>query len=135
MQQYTDKDCEPIPLDLPQGTRPIIPTFHDECCFHANDQATHSWIREGQTLLRQKGRGRLIHVSDFIVEGTGRLTLSEAEIEAQLALPERQRLKTWDARKIIYPGKNQDAYWDMPQLIDQVSSKFRAYHCYSRCFI
>lgn len=120
MQQYTDKDCEPIPLNLPPGTRQIAPAFHDESCFHANDQSMNNWVREGEILLCQKGRGRLIHVSDIIVEGPGRLVLSEEEIKLQMALPEHERLAKWDARKIIYPGKNQDAYWDMPQLIDQV---------------
>ena len=31
------------------------------------------------------------------------------------------RLPSFDARRIIYPGANGDAWWDMPQLIAQVS--------------
>ncbi|KAF8607403.1 hypothetical protein BDV93DRAFT_591655 [Ceratobasidium sp. AG-I] len=127
-QIYSDKECEPLPLKLPTGTSQIIPVFHDECCFHANDQSTSSWIMEGETLLRQKGRGRLVHVSDFIVETSGRLSLTEEQIAQQKALPESERLGAWDARKIIYPGKNQDAYWDMPQLIEQVKNAIRIFN-------
>ncbi|KAJ1300454.1 hypothetical protein OPQ81_005269 [Rhizoctonia solani] len=127
MQQYSDKDCEPLPFKLPARKCRIIAAFHDECCFHANDQTTSYWVREGQSVLRQKSRGRLIHVSDIIVEETGRLVLSEEEIKAQQALPENQCLQTYDARKIIYPGKNQAAYWDMPQLVAQVKDAIKIF--------
>jgi hypothetical protein len=95
-----------------------------------NDQTPHCWIRNGESLLRQKGWGRLIHISDIIVEETGRLVLSPEEIEAQLTLPEHQSLKTWDARKIIYPGKNKEAYWDMPQLVQQVTKFLKSINNY-----
>ncbi|KDN36668.1 hypothetical protein RSAG8_10666, partial [Rhizoctonia solani AG-8 WAC10335] len=127
IQQYSDKTCEPLPLVLPPGKKQIVLAFHDESCCHANDQTPHCWIRDGETLLRQKGRGRLIHVSDIIVEETGRLVLSPEEIEAQLALPEHQRLKTYDARKIIYPGKSLDPYWDMPQLVEQIKDAIKIF--------
>ena len=31
------------------------------------------------------------------------------------------RLPSFDARRVIYPGANKDPWWDMPQLIAQVS--------------
>ncbi|KAF8749888.1 hypothetical protein RHS01_09745 [Rhizoctonia solani] len=66
-------------------------------------------------------------VSDIIVEKTGRLVLSDEEIKAQRELPENARLKTFDARKIIYPGKNHAAYWDMPQLIAQIKDAIKIF--------
>src|SRR5579872_6029717 len=60
---------------------------HDEVCFHVNDLAKREWIADGKQPLRQKGRGRIIHVSDFIIERTGRLCLNESEREAQMKLP------------------------------------------------
>jgi hypothetical protein len=36
-----------------------------------------------------------------------------------MALPEAERLRVFDARKIIYPGKNHDAWWDLKQLREQ----------------
>jgi len=59
--------------------------------------------------LQKKGRGRLIHISDFINEETGRLVSRNS----QGAVVE-------DARKIIFPGSNGDAWWDTAQLIVQV---------------
>lgn len=34
------KRVEPV---LPPGVKEIIPQFHDECCFHANDQSNTAW--------------------------------------------------------------------------------------------
>jgi hypothetical protein len=165
---------------LPEGGKIHYPIFHDETCCHANDQVQSAWVRNDEQPLRDKSRGRIVHVSDFIVEHSGRLVLNEAERQAQDLLPERPnppssaastptrselvdttqtgknkkkkkgdapqpatvrsfmelenewvpppppapftsyRLKTYDARKIIHPGSNGDAWWDMPQLIAQV---------------
>jgi hypothetical protein len=57
----------------------------------------------------KKGRGRLIHVSDFINEEDGRLVLLDKD---------GQIIR--DARKIIYPGANGDPWWDTKQLMDQI---------------
>lgn len=122
IRKYDDKTSEPLELTLaPADEKELVPVFHDECCFHANNQKDWVWLRDDEQLLRQKSRGRLIHVSDFIVEDAGRLVLNEAQIRQQEALPEAERISSYDARKIIYPGKNADPYWDMPQLMEQVS--------------
>lgn len=171
---------EIAPLLL-NGQKIHYPIFHDETCVHANDQANFVWMREGEQPLRDKSRGRIVHVSDFIVEHCGRLLLTAVEIEAQMKLPLRPlppsenpplppgnqptttkgrakkakntkkagidgrnytdhqnewipppppapfksyRLSSFDARRIIYPGANYDPWWDMPQLIAQVSHIF-----------
>jgi hypothetical protein len=64
---------------------------------------------EGQTILQKKGRGRLIHVSDFINPETGRLIHRDKNGET-----------LDEARKIIFPGSNGDAWWDAEQLLVQV---------------
>jgi hypothetical protein len=121
MQQYDDETDEPLPLNLSEGEKRHVPIAHDECCFHANDRVDTVWLREGEQQLRQKGRGRLIHVSDFIVEEFGRLALTPEMIELNQNLPLNERLQVTEARKIIEPGKNYDKYWDMDQLCEQVS--------------
>ena len=68
-------------------------------------------LREGEQPLRRKGRGRLIHVLDFINEEDGRLVL----------LDENGHI-VHDARKVIYPGNNGDPWWDTDQLLVQVKS-------------
>ncbi|KAF8229285.1 hypothetical protein L208DRAFT_1402358 [Tricholoma matsutake] len=55
--------------------------------------------RRGEQPLQKKGRGRLIHVSDFVNKEDGRLVLLD---------------------EIIYPGMNGDPWWDTKQLMDQI---------------
>lgn len=59
----------------------------------------------------KKGRGRLIHVSDFIEEENGRLIIRDANGEI---------IK--DARKVIFPGSQGDPWWDHQQLLTQVET-------------
>jgi hypothetical protein len=66
-------------------------------------------IKDGRQPIRKKGRGRLIHVSDFINPETGRLTICNAD--GNIAR---------DARKIIYPGSDGDPWWDTKQLLAQM---------------
>ena len=40
------------------------------------------------------------------------------------------RIPSFDARRIIYPGANHDPWWDMPQLIAQVSTRFMRMRCW-----
>jgi hypothetical protein len=172
------------PPILKPGEKEIHVITHDEVCFHANDLSRTEWVVGGKQPLRQKGRGRIVHVSDFIIERTGRLCLTESEREVQMKLPcmpsaastltgpspPKQkgqkkkllnksneptgtlakgrtfadnshwnpdtlsttgegpyRLPSFDARRIIYPGANGDAWWDMPQLIAQVSDLVSSY--------
>jgi len=57
----------------------------------------------------KKGRGRLIHVSDFVEEENGRLIVRNEE-----------GVVVKDARRIIYPGVGGDPWWDHKQLLVQV---------------
>lgn len=115
-----------VPPILEPGERELIALFHDECCFHANDFKTSAWyvlasilvhlpydcrLTEGQSILQKKSRGRLIHVSEFINEKTGRLAVRDEDGKI---------IK--EAHKIIYPGTNGDAWWDTEQLLTQVKS-------------
>lgn len=191
---FEGKDMDKvIPPVLKPGEKIHYCIFHDETCIHANDQCTCVWQREGEQPLRDKSRGRINHISDYIIEHCGRLCLSPEEIKVQMSLPEEPlppgssvppdpvvpipgtittpnpppaapkktrakkntentpkpapgrrtlakpngwvpppppvpftsyRIPSFDARRIIYPGANHDPWWDMPQLIAQVSTRF-----------
>lgn len=122
MVRYEDKENkEPVHPNLPPGVKLHIGVAHDESGFHVNDLKKSGWLSESQQVLRKKGRGRLLHVSDFIVEATGRLALNEEQVAANNAKPPEERLEVTDARRIIYPGKNTDPYWNLSQLMEQVS--------------
>lgn len=118
-----------IEPDLQPGEREIIAEFQDETCCQANEHVSSAWcaiqtitiflyisfvlvrLKEGQQILRKKGRGRLIHNSDFIEEVNGRLVIRNDDGTIHRS-----------ARKIIFPGSNGDPYWDCLQLIDQVKN-------------
>jgi hypothetical protein len=65
--------------------------------------------KHGQQKLLKKGRGRLIHVSDFVEEENGCLIIHNEEGDM-----------VKDARCIIYPGMGADTWWDHTQLLVQV---------------
>jgi hypothetical protein len=69
-------------------------------------------LQDSQQILQKKGRGRLIHVSDWVEEVNGRLVVRDA-----------RGIVIKQARTIIYPGSNGDPYWDCEQLIEQVKTK------------
>jgi hypothetical protein len=116
---------QPLAIDLPEGKKQHHFIFQDESTFHANDMEDSVYLAQGEMQLRKKGRGRLVHVSDFVIESTGHLALPSELISRLKEKNEwTNRLEEYggNARKIIYPGKNYDAWWDMKQLIRQVSS-------------
>ena len=120
MYTYDDKTMEPIAPQLGPGEKLHVLCTHDECYVHVNECARRQWLASGQQPLRKKGNGHGIHISDWILETHGRLVLNASEIAAQAALPLESRLRVQDAHKIIYPGKNADKWWDLPQLMDQL---------------
>ena len=122
MSKYDDETMEPIPPVLAPGEKEHVLLGQDECIFHTNDSCRQQWLKNGQQPLKQKGNGHAIYISDWICETTGRLALSPEQIVEQANLPEDQRLKVTDARKIIYPGKNYDAWWDLSQLVEQTKN-------------
>jgi len=58
----------------------------------------------------KKGRGRIIHVSDFVEEENGRLIICNQDGDI-----------TKDACCIIYPGSGGDPWWEHTQLLKQVN--------------
>jgi len=116
-----------IELDLGLNEQRVIAVFQDESCFHVNDNKQTSWCipssqllrdiiitpsdrnEEGKQKLVKKGRGRIIHVLDFIEEENGRLIVRDQEGVVWKA-----------ARCIMYPGSRGNPWWDHAQLLVQV---------------
>lgn len=110
-----DKHLQPTPPTLSPGVTEVIPCFHDESCIHANEFKSRAWLEKGRgQILQSKSRGKLIHVSDFLVAQTGRLVLRDGD-EANGVIKK-------DARKIIYPGAGGDPWWTCKDVIKQVSA-------------
>ena len=55
MAKLEGPELKKIMPELEEGTRRIIIQYHDECCFHANDEARNLWLQPGEQLLRKKG--------------------------------------------------------------------------------
>ena len=122
MTKYDDKTLDPIPPTLAPGEKEHVLVPQDETTVHTNEGLCRQWLKGDQQPLKKKGNGRGIHISDWICETTGRLALSPEQIATQSELSEALKLKVMDAHKIIYPGKNHDAWWDLNQLLDQTKN-------------
>jgi hypothetical protein len=70
---------------------------------------------------------QVVHVSDFISETIGWIKLLEDQISKQLTHPAELRLPAFEARKITYPRKGFDAWWDLAQLISQVGHTIKVF--------
>lgn len=78
--EYDDKTLDVIEPTLLPGERKHVPVHHDESIFRSNELQQRVWTKEGKMPLQKKGQGKAIHVSDFITEETGRLSLSEEQV-------------------------------------------------------
>ena len=119
MCKYDDKTMEPIPLTLAPSEKEHRLVLQDECLVNTNDSPRCQWLKVDQQPLKKKENGCGIHISNWICEHSGQLALNKEQIATQAALPEEQCLKVTVARKIIYPGKNHDAWWNLDQLMEQ----------------
>ena len=117
---YDHVTMEPISPLLGAGEKLHVLLPQDECITHVGEKPGIVWLKDGEQPLRKKGNGCAIMISDWICETFGRLRLSEEQIVNQAKLPEAQRLRVTDARRIIYPGKNHDGWWDLEQLKEQL---------------
>ncbi|KZP12922.1 hypothetical protein FIBSPDRAFT_913191 [Athelia psychrophila] len=100
----------------------FISTYNDTTLDHIPPQLStreKEHLRNNEQPIKKKGNGCAVHVSDFICETIGRLALSPEQIAAQEALKPEHRLRSYEACKIIYPGKDHDKWWDLDQLMVQ----------------
>src|SRR4051812_23057926 len=100
---------------LQENERLHILVTHDETTFHSNDGRKSGWAPHREQPLRKKGRGRAIYISDFLCETIGRLQLNEEQkhLESMSNIPH-------EARVIMNPGTNNDGWWNIELLVQQV---------------
>ena len=127
MATYDDETLDRIPPTLLPGDKEHVLVYQDESIFHTNEYRWQSWLAQDQQAIRKKGNGRAVHVSDFISETIGWVKLSDKQLSEQLAQPAELRLPTFEARKITYPRKGFDAWWDLAQLIEQLKHTIKVF--------
>ena len=69
-------DIDPPTLDWRSKT---VVFCHDESTFQSNEDQTLQWRLKGSKMMKPKGKGAGIMVSDFINEHHGFLALSDEE--------------------------------------------------------
>ena len=100
------------PTCLEPGMKKHVIVIHDECIFYSNDSQQSMWLQEGESVLKKKGNGGSIMVSEFLCACHGRLRISKEQAE-NLGIPD-------SAQKIIKPGKNKDGYWKSEDMVAQL---------------
>lgn len=105
MQKF-DKDGNEEPLELMPGGCRVVPWFHDESVYYANDRRQSQWVhKDSSAAPYTKGEGHSEMVSEFFSPDFGYLRSSDGSQSARL---------------IWKPGKNRDGYFDNQDFMKQV---------------
>jgi len=95
---------------LAPGEKKLILVVHDESTFQAHDAKDKVWMEEGKVLLRKKGEGRSLMVSDFLCECHGPLAIMDEDGKEE-------------ARVLWKVGKGYDGYWTNEDLVKSLKEK------------
>jgi transposase len=102
-----DNDGIEEPLDLSPGIKPVVPHFHDESIYYANDRRTAQWVHEDASPTPYaKGEGASMMTAQFFSPDHGYLRSPDGKE---------------DSRVIFRPGKNRDGYFDNEDIILQAT--------------
>ena len=103
------------------GEKKVVLVTHDESSFEAHDGKRFTWLESEKNLLRPKGSGRSIMVSQFLCQchGAIEITLTDQLIQKYPNLCGVPGDKVESLRS-IKPGKNADGYWTNKDLVEQV---------------
>ena len=103
-----DKDGNEQPLNLAPGTKPVVPWFHDESIFYANDRRESQWVhKDSSPVPYTKGEGASLMAGEHFSPDYGFC---------------RSRDGSRTARVVWKPGKNRDGYFDSEDFLKQVDS-------------
>jgi hypothetical protein len=125
MPTFTDDCSDVIWPNLQNREKPLIFVTHDESIFHAFDGLGRQWLPAGEQPLHKKGVGLALHVSDFLADVCGRLTLTDVDVAmnnecAKEACEIMKPGKNYDG---WLSGKNYDGWWTTKDLAKQVVEK------------
>ena len=94
-------EVEPL---LEDGERKIVLVTQDESTFHAHDARNRMWKKEGEQILRKKGPGKGLMVSNFMCPCHGTVCYQDFEF-----------------------GKNSQGYWTNSHMQDQLKLAVRLF--------
>ena len=114
--------CSDEPPVQPCTRKHLVLIFHDESTFHSNDDQGWMWGEKGKTIIKPKGQGRGIMVSDFIEEHNGFLALTDSEYqEGKLIYPDLQQ----QARTLLKYGAEFEGYWNSEKFLKQMEAAIK----------
>jgi hypothetical protein len=90
------------------NTKETIFIYQNDSTIHEKEKTKSTWLLPGTCEIQSKNVGRLIHISDFILETTGRLKMPQDQLQGA-------NLESTDTTTVIYPGSNGKKWWDMQQ--------------------
>ena len=97
--------------------RETIFWFHNESSYNANVDQVTMWKDETIQVMRPKGRGAGLMVSDFIKERDGYLAIPDALYET---VKQHDPTVPQSVRVIFEYGKNHDGYWNNELFMEQM---------------
>ena len=109
----------PGDLECPPQTvlEKTVVFFHDESTFQCNDDQPTFWGKKGTHIIRPKGKGAGIMVSDFIDEKNGYLALTQEEYDrAKVSAPNVRMY----ARELFEYGEAKEGYWTSDKFMEQL---------------
>lgn len=99
--------------------RPVIIITHDESIFSANDGKHKAWVPENGIILRPKGKGKGIMVSDFLLPWSRLNLLSLPKTRQQELLA----LGTPLEAAVLFEYGKDEGYWNGKMLLHQAVSR------------
>ena len=108
--------CIDEPPAQPSDKKKLVLIFHDESIFHSNDDQGWMWGEKNKIVIKPKGQGRGIMVSDFIEEHNGYLRLTEEFAQGKIRYPDLKQ----EARVLLRFGSDYEGYWNSDKFLIQV---------------
>ncbi|ODQ72368.1 hypothetical protein LIPSTDRAFT_293584 [Lipomyces starkeyi NRRL Y-11557] len=104
MKEFEGDNCETVILPtLTAGEKDVVLVTHDETYFNSNDDKARTWIEKNESIIKKKGQGVGMTVSDFYCACHGSLNANGESV-----------------RVILEPGKNRQGHWKSPQMCEQL---------------
>ena len=103
-----------LPIGNSSASKELVLIYHDESVFHANEDHAYSWAESGRRIIKPKGQGQGLMVSDFIDEHQGYLRLTVNQLNAANYTGPPQ------ARQILKIGANAEGFWTNDKFMKQV---------------
>jgi len=110
-QKALPDDIDPPTLD--RRSKSVV-IFHDESTFQSNEDQNWQWGLKGSKMMKPKGRGAGIMVSDFVDEHNGFLALTDEEYEQSKQTNPSVKKYAW---QFLEYGESKEGYWTRDKCI------------------